>query len=94
MRRSYSNRFESSQWRWCRVSGFGFIGCLGIWGAGAQSGRVEKLGEAGQGTRMSKSKVEGLRVEGMRVQGGVGGGGCCRVEGLFGQGSAVMGFRV
>ena len=23
-----------------------------------------------------------------------GGGGCCRVEGLFGQGSAVMGFRV
>ena len=32
-------------------------GCLGIWGAGAQSGRVEKLGEAGQGTRMSKSKV-------------------------------------
>ena len=43
---------------------------------------------------MSKSKVEGLRVEGMRVQGGVGGGGCCRVEGLFGQGCAVMGFRV
>ena len=63
------------RWRWCRVSGFGFLGCLGIWGAGAQSGRVEKLGEAGQGTGMSKSKVEGLRVEGMRVLGGVGGGG-------------------